>query len=300
MGQCCVWFICISLFDRFAFFRIKTRRRTSNGERNNDDEITARIQTAVKERMSALREEFEKGFLKPRGNGEKEFSYKNFRVTKPSMYYGDPDPLVSTGWISDVEGCFRTSECPLDKKKRLATSLLQGSARNWLDGKIDIVGEEPFMRLSWDDSKKEFFEEFRTQADLTRIHDELRSLRRSSMDLNTLRATFLSKAQFCPEYTDNGRLLMEDFRNTLNDDLPRKISIGQVDSFAKLFSVAKGFESYTSTRVGDTSGERRVKLYGAPSKKARSAIESTGSGRKGVSDTSASRCFNCGERGHEC
>ncbi|XP_071727709.1 uncharacterized protein [Rutidosis leptorrhynchoides] len=156
------------------------------------------------------------------------------------------------------------------------------------------------MGLSWDDFKKEIFADFWTHSDLTQMRDELRSLRQGSMDLNTLRATFLAKAQFCPEYTRNDRLLMEHFFNTLNDDLSGKISIGQVDSFAKLFAVAKGFESYAPTMVDDTSGERRVKLYSAPSKKAKSVIDSTGSGRKGVSDTSASRCFNCGERGHEC
>ncbi|XP_071699959.1 uncharacterized protein [Rutidosis leptorrhynchoides] len=216
------------------------------------------------------------------------------------MYYGDPDPLVSTGWISDVEGYFRTTECPPNKKTRLATSLLRGNVKNWLDGKIDIVGEEPFMRLSWDDFKKEFFEEFRTQADFSRMRDELRSLRQGSTDLNTLKATFLSKTRFCPEYSNNNRMLMEDFLNTLNDDFRGKISIGKVDSFAKLFAVAKGFESYTPTMAGDTSGERRGNLYSAPRKKARSAIDGTSSGRKGVSDTSVSRCFNCGERGHEC
>ncbi|XP_071740844.1 uncharacterized protein [Rutidosis leptorrhynchoides] len=155
------------------------------------------------------------------------------------------------------------------------------------------------MGLSWDDFKKEFFEEFRTQADLMRMRDELRSLRQGFMDLNTLRATFLSKARFYPEYTNNDRLLMEDFRNTLNDDLHGKISIGKVDPFAKLFAVAKGFESYTSMMVGDTSGERRVSSFGAPSKRAKSAFVSTGSVGKGMSVANESRCFRCGERGHK-
>ncbi|XP_071728137.1 uncharacterized protein [Rutidosis leptorrhynchoides] len=217
--------------------------------------------------------EFEKRFPKPQvdGGGEdvpldhgiqgnvvrREFIYKNFMMTKPPLYAGDPDPLISTGWISDINGCFRTSEYPPDKKNRLASSLLQGNTKYWLDGKIDIVGEEPFMG-----------------------------------------ATFLAKARFCPEYTRNDRLLMEHFLNTLNDDLREKISLRQVESFAKLFAVAKGFESYAPTMVDDALGKRMVKLYGAPSKKARIASARTGSVRKGVSDTSASRCYNCGERGY--
>ncbi|XP_071739733.1 uncharacterized protein [Rutidosis leptorrhynchoides] len=180
--------------------------------------------------------------------------------TKPPLYTEDPDPLISTSWISDVGACFRTSECPPDKKTRVATSLLRGNANNWLDGKIDIVG---------------------------------------SMDLNTLRATFLAKARYFPEYTRNDRLLIGHFVNTLNDDLREKISIGQLDSFAKLFVMVKGFESYAPTMVVDNSGEKSFKSFGAPSKKAKSAFESMGSVGKEVSGANAYKCFSFGEKGHK-
>ncbi|XP_071699740.1 uncharacterized protein [Rutidosis leptorrhynchoides] len=265
-----------------------TGNGTSNGERNNNDEFAARVEAEVAKQVKTIRVEFERRLIEPRGNGKKEFSYKEFRATKPPMYHGEPDPLESTRWISVIEGCFRTSECPSDKKMRIATSLLRDGAKDWLYGKIDTVGEEPFMSLTWGDFKKEFFEEFRTQADLIRMCEEIRLLRQGSMDLNTLRATFMSKARFCPEYVNNERLLMQDFLKALNDELRRKISLGQVNSFAELFAVAKGFEPYPWERIDN-----------APSKRIKSAIGGTRDAGKGTLSSSASRCFKCGERGHK-
>ncbi|XP_071728065.1 uncharacterized protein [Rutidosis leptorrhynchoides] len=258
-----------------------------------------RVEAEVAKQVKTIREEFERRLIEPRGNGKKEFSYKEFRATKPPMYHGEPDPLVSTRWISAIEGCFRTSECPPDKKTRIATSLWRDGAKDWLDGKIDAVGEEPFMGLSWGDFQKEFFEEFQTQADLTRMREEIRVLRQGSMDLNTLRATFMSKVLFCPEYINNERLLMQDFRKALNDELRGKISLGQVNSFAELFAFAKGFEPYPWEQNNNDPSKRTVDSYGAPSKRTKSAIGGTSNVGKGTSNSSASRCFKCGERGHK-
>ncbi|XP_071737090.1 uncharacterized protein [Rutidosis leptorrhynchoides] len=249
--------------------------------------------------MSALEERMDRRYSEFRGSSEMERCLKGLMRTKPPMYDGKQDPLVSTTWISDVEGCFRTIECPPEKRTRLDTSLLRGRAKDWLDGKIDLVGGEPFMALSWDEFKKEFFEEFRTSADLSEMRNELRNLQQGSMDLNTLKTTFMSKAHFCPEYIWNDRMLMEDFYRTLNYELQGKISVGQVNSFAELFNMARGFESYSRSKIGEPSSKRRVDLYGAPSKKTKDASASMGNVEKGSASSRAPRCFNCGVRGHK-
>ncbi|XP_071718769.1 uncharacterized protein [Rutidosis leptorrhynchoides] len=178
-------------------------------------------------------------------------------------------------WISDVEGCFRVNKCPPDKKTRLATSLLRGAAKTWLDDKLFMMGEGPFMSMSWDYFKTEFFLEYRTQADLTCIQNELRNLRQGSMELITLKATFLAKVLFCPEYNGNDRMLMEFFHKTLNDDMRWKISLGYVKSFSELVNVAKGFESDVS-KVSDVSfNKRKFEASSALGKKEKSGAEST-------------------------
>ncbi|XP_071718174.1 uncharacterized protein [Rutidosis leptorrhynchoides] len=276
-----------------------------------DEQITDLISERVCE---VVKEEFEKRFPTPQVEGGADegflnhgipdntngrgFSYKDFKLTKPPIFEENPDPLISTRWISDVEGCFRVSECPPEKKTRLATSLLRGTAKTWLDDKILVLGEGPFMSLSWDDFKTEFFLEYRTQADLTRIRNELRNLRQGSMDLNTLKATFLAKVRFCPKYIGNDRMLMEDFHKTLNDDMRKKISLGHVKSFSELFNVANDFESDVP-KVGDASfNKRKFEASNASAKRAKSGAESVGSVKKGGPGGYTPTCFNCGQKGH--
>ncbi|XP_071719476.1 uncharacterized protein [Rutidosis leptorrhynchoides] len=276
-----------------------------------DDQIT----DLIRERMGeVVKEEFEKRFPIPQVEGGADegflnhgipdntnvrgFSYKDFKLTKPPIFEGNPDPLISTRWISDVEGCFRVSESAPEKKTRLSTSLLRGAAKTWLDDKILVMGEGPFMSLSWDDFKTEFFLEYRTQADLTRIPNELRNLRQGSMDLNTLKANFLAKVRFLPEYNGNDRMLMEDFHKTLNDDMRKKISLGHVKSFFELFNVAKCFESDVPKASDVAFSKRKFESNSAPSKKVKSGAESVGSVKKGGSDDSVPRCYTCGKRGH--
>ncbi|XP_071714569.1 uncharacterized protein [Rutidosis leptorrhynchoides] len=167
------------------------------------DKVKEVLQETIEEQITDLLrdqvsvvvwEEFDKRFPKPQGEegvdegplnlgvpGNGGFSYKDFKFTKPPLFEGSPDPLKITRWILDVEGCFRVCECPLNKKTRLATSLMRGAAKTWLDDKIPVMDEEPFVNFSWDDFKTEFFKEYRTQANLTRIRKELPNLGHGSM-----------------------------------------------------------------------------------------------------------------------
>ncbi|XP_071732221.1 uncharacterized protein [Rutidosis leptorrhynchoides] len=160
------------------------------------------------------------------------------------------------------------------------------------------MGEGPFMSMFWDDFKTEFFLEYRTQADLTRIWNELRNLRQGSMDLNTLKATFLAKVRFCPEYIGDDHMLMEDFHKTLNDDMRKKISLGHGKCFFELFNMAKCFESDV-LKVSDASfSKRKFEVSSAPRKKAKNGAESVESVKKGGPGGYTPTCFNCGQKGH--
>ncbi|XP_071704472.1 uncharacterized protein [Rutidosis leptorrhynchoides] len=118
------------------------------------------------------------------------------------------------------------------------------------------------------------------------------------MELNTLKATFLVKVRFCPEYIGNDRMLMEDFYKILNDDVRKKISLGHVKSFSKLFNVAKGFESDVSKVSVSSFNKRKFEASSAPGKKAKSGAESVGSVKKGEPGGYTPTCFNCGKKGH--
>ncbi|XP_071693132.1 uncharacterized protein [Rutidosis leptorrhynchoides] len=91
---------------------------------------------------------------------------------------------------------------------------------------------------------------------------------------------------------------MEDFHKALNDDLRAKISLGHVNTFAKLFDVAKGFEPNDPKFNDITTSKRKFEASSVPSKKAKSGAESVGSVKKGGYEVYAPTCYTCGQKGH--
>ncbi|XP_071742470.1 uncharacterized protein [Rutidosis leptorrhynchoides] len=59
----------------------------------------------------------------------KPYSLKDFKLSNPPTYTGDLNPIVSSRWISDIEGCFRTTRCPNDLKTTFGTCMLRGVAQ---------------------------------------------------------------------------------------------------------------------------------------------------------------------------
>ncbi|XP_071702898.1 uncharacterized protein [Rutidosis leptorrhynchoides] len=107
----------------------------------------------------------------------------------------------------------------------------------------------------------------------------------------------MAKVQFCPEYGGNDRLLMETFHRLMNKNLRERISLGHVDTFTRLFEVAKGFEEHLP-RGTETPQKCKFEAMSSPSKKTKTVAESVGSVRKGGSVSSPQRCYNCGKMGH--
>ncbi|XP_071715114.1 uncharacterized protein [Rutidosis leptorrhynchoides] len=130
------------------------------------ESVSEHVVDLIREQMAdVLREEVERRFPRPQHGVEMVFSYKNFMATKPPHFHGDPDPMKSMAWISDVEVCFHTSECQPEKKTRLATSLMRGNAKDWLDGKLamynykkywDVIKDELIVAIKWFWEKGEF------------------------------------------------------------------------------------------------------------------------------------------------
>ena len=53
------------------------------------------------------------------------FSYKDFTICRPMEFNGEVDPIICTRWISEIEGTFRTSQCPNYLKVPYAVSMLR-------------------------------------------------------------------------------------------------------------------------------------------------------------------------------
>nr|XP_043612589.1 uncharacterized protein LOC122584572 [Erigeron canadensis] len=205
---------------------------------------------------------------------KKKFSFKDFDVCHPPEFHGDRNPIVCTRWVSEIEGSFRTSQCPEDLKVVFVVSMLRYKGKRWWDNLL-TVEKGALDNVDWPEFKAMFFKEFRSEAKVTRLRSEFLNDSQGTLSLMGFRSQFLDKAQFCPEFSENEQLLKEQFYLKLKKNLREKISLRQMESFSMLCDVARDYEIEQS-RVDE--GELKRKNH-------------PGSCREKA-------CYNCGKTGH--
>nr|XP_043637917.1 uncharacterized protein LOC122608911 [Erigeron canadensis] len=198
---------------------------------------------------------------------KKKFTFRDFEVCHPPEYHGDRDPIVCTRWISEIEGAFRTSQCPSHLKVVFVVGMLRNSGKRWWDGLL-TVKKGALDNIEWLEFKTLFFKEFRSEAEVTKLRSEFLNDCQGSMSLNEFRAQFLDKAQFCPEFLGNDQLLKEQFYLKLKKSLREKISLCQMESFSMLADVARDHEIEMS-RGDEGDLKRKHEDVNSPNKKFR-------------------------------
>ncbi|KAL4587726.1 hypothetical protein LXL04_000600 [Taraxacum kok-saghyz] len=58
-------------------------------------------------------------------------SYKTFMTCKPPVFNGEPDPIKSTRWVTEIEGTFDTSKCADEDRVVYAVTMLKKEAIYW-------------------------------------------------------------------------------------------------------------------------------------------------------------------------
>nr|XP_043616347.1 uncharacterized protein LOC122588298 [Erigeron canadensis] len=239
---------------------------------------------------------------------KKKFSFKDFDVCHPPEYHGDRNPIVCTRWVSEIEGSFRTSQCPEDLKVVYAVSMLRDKAKRWWDNLL-LVKKGALDSVDWPEFKAMFYKEFRSEAEVTRLRSEFLNDSQGTLSLTEFRAQFLDKAQFCPEFLENEQLMKKQFYMKLKKRLRERISLRQMESFSMLCDVARDYE-IEQTRVdenevnrkydGDNSPNKRFKQDGASGSNTfrRNAPFCKTCKRNYHGSCREKACYNCGKTGH--
>ena len=99
--------------ENFSPFIMRKLNETLEGAMSNH--IASKIKEEV---VLAVQEEFSKRFpnetetrtpespSNPPKTSEKTYDLKQFTIAHPPTYNGDPDPIVSTRWVNEIEGVF--------------------------------------------------------------------------------------------------------------------------------------------------------------------------------------------------
>nr|XP_043614530.1 uncharacterized protein LOC122586619 [Erigeron canadensis] len=280
------------------------------------DELAANVQREFEKRDG-------KGRDKKDGDGEKEvevlreklhkkkFTYKDFDMCHPPVYHSDRNPIICTRWVSEIEGDFRTSQCPPNLKVVFAVSMLRDSAKRWWDNLWTVKGEATMALVEWSEFKTMFYKEFRSEAEVTKLRSEFLHDYQGTLSLTKFRAQFLDKAHFFPEFLENDQMLKEQFYLKLRKSLREKISLRQMDSFSMLVDVARDHEIEQS-RVDEGELKRKHDESNSPNKRFK---QDGGSGSNftkrnipfcrqckknhfGMCRATEKGCYNCRKPGH--
>nr|XP_043639287.1 uncharacterized protein LOC122610359 [Erigeron canadensis] len=210
----------------------------------------------------------------------------------------------------EIEGAFRTSQCPSHLKVIFTVGMLRNSGERWWDGLLAIK-KGALDNVEWPEFKELFFKEFRSEAEVTKLRSEFLNDCQGNMSLNEFRAQFLDKAQFCPEFLENDQLLKEQFYLKLRKNLREKINLRQMESFSMLADVARDHEIEMS-RVDEGVLKRRYEDVNSPSKRPRQESSSSNHSNRrnvpfcrqckknhsGVCRAADKGCYTYGKPGH--
>ncbi|GKB80289.1 hypothetical protein Tco_0947184 [Tanacetum coccineum] len=131
----------------------------------------------------------EGGFIK--GSWKDRASYCDFTACDVQKFTGDLNLIVSTRWITVVEGAFHTSECEDKNKVNFATNFLR-----------DICPME----------------------EIDKIREEFHGLVQTNETMNELWKKFNDMVPYCPEYHGNEKLKVDKFQRMLKDEIREVIS----------------------------------------------------------------------------
>lgn len=150
-----------------------------------------------------------------------------------------PNPIVSVRWLSEVEGIFQTSQCPIKLKTIYGASLLRGGAKSWWDSLIKTRGEEKISQMTWDELKEIFLKRFSPESEVSKLSEDFMSSKQGSQSITDFTTLFLDRAQFCPEYLASDKMLREHYNRLLRKEIRKFISVMQCESFKKLVDMAR-------------------------------------------------------------
>lgn len=166
------------------------------------------VDRAVSEKLpSVVEEEFNKRFLKEpettpvrieplrtaksailAPKSKEDYDYKNFTICNPPTFDGTPNPIVSARWLSEIEGVFRVSRCPIDYRIIYGTSMLRNTEKRWWDGLFISRGEERILSMTWDEFKTLFLDEFAPEAEVVGLREEFLTTKQGNRTVNEFHA----------------------------------------------------------------------------------------------------------------
>ncbi|KAJ9544397.1 hypothetical protein OSB04_024104 [Centaurea solstitialis] len=215
-------------------------------------------------------------------------TYKDFSACQPPKFEGEKDPIISSRWVSEVEGVFLTSFCFTEVKGRFATNLFRGPAKDWWNVVNNSRKPEQIGDLMWEEFTEMFKAEFVPQIEVQRLTTKFLQMVQTTASVNEITDRFQERSLFCRDYVVNKRMKMYRYTQILKPDVREFVVMAQCTLFQQMHERARARELELE-RQGKMKKSKLVQSQPQSVKKFKSFSQ------KGEVRKDYPRCSKCGK-----
>ncbi|KAK9079891.1 hypothetical protein SSX86_001564 [Deinandra increscens subsp. villosa] len=276
------------------------------------------VQKIQEDLLITLSEKFEelKNALLNKGEAstpkKKGSSFKDFMACKPPQYTGDPDPIASHRWVTNVEGVIKRSHCDAADQVIFATGLLVDRAKDWWDAKVLEKGQAVTDALTWAEFKELFLEHHCPPSAVNELKQEFLKLEQGeTQTVDEITGIYLDRVKFCSDVLPTEGARMFFYRNMLKAKIKNFMPLDRFTTVEQMINAARAREMDVireeaqearkptggnpnppkKQKVGDSSKKRDTRGGG-------SKCKVCGKGHSGECIFKDRPCLNCGKKGH--
>uniref|UniRef100_A0A9I9E5N6 Retrotransposon gag domain-containing protein n=1 Tax=Cucumis melo TaxID=3656 RepID=A0A9I9E5N6_CUCME len=154
--------------------------RTGRRCRQNQDEMQGPTQGPSVGESSTLRE-IERPERAEPSDPEKAYGIKRLKKLGATVFEGSTDPADAENWLNMLEKCFDVMNCPVERKVRLATFLLQKEAEGWW--KSILARRSDALALDWQSFRSIFEDKYYPSTYCKAKRDEFLGLKQGSLSV---------------------------------------------------------------------------------------------------------------------
>ncbi|KAL4566045.1 hypothetical protein LXL04_030154 [Taraxacum kok-saghyz] len=227
------------------------------------------------------------------GGGEDD--YKTFMTCKPPVFDGEPDPIKSTRWITEIEGTFDTSKCADEDRVVYAVTMFKNETIYWWGMVKEVRGRDVAKRMSWDEFTKISKEKFCPRTTVKQLEEEFLKLEQGNMTVRKYTTKFIEKARFAKLYVSTEEMRVERYIWGLQTSIREFVEIQKPGTFQSAVDAAESREREKNREGEDrTSGKRKSEVTSIEFKKGRTSSPERNF-EKGFGTKQCSKC----NRDHE-
>nr|KAJ0207233.1 hypothetical protein LSAT_V11C500291490 [Lactuca sativa] len=165
-----------------------------------EERLLGKLTGVIRHNLKEHKKNSDKGKEKATGESSKGEvkcpSFKDFKSSVTTEFFGVLNPIVVLTWIQNTEKVFRISHVDNEDKANYASAMLIGEALVWWEATYEALNEYDQENISWERFKTRLLGKYCPLDMRRRLEKELLELKQGGMTMNEYETQFNQKARF--------------------------------------------------------------------------------------------------------